>query len=55
MYFFIKGIEGYSFVLDKEKLLITIYQGKELIDIIHIDSIDSMEQEVKDYMFKYVI
>lgn len=55
MVFNIKGIMRFTFELDKEKMLVNIYDRKELIDTIDIDSIETMEQEIKDYMFKYVI
>ena len=55
MVFNIKGIIRFSFELDKEKMLVNIYDGNELIDTMDIDSIDTMEQEIKDYIFTYVI
>ena len=60
MLFWINGIQGFRFEFNKKDLTVDIFaityeDDNELIDTIDVCSIETMEQDVKDYMFKYVI
>ena len=58
MLFWIKGLKGFKFQLDKEKMEVIIFTDdadNEEIDRIDIYDLKNITNEVKDYMFAYVI